>query len=210
MTRCIYEIAINKGLYPISRYIEHNLVDKTQKNFYTEWNDAFTEHYIQNDICHSEQQHDLIEFFKSNGDKTLSIIAPTSYGKSELILSAIEAFAGKRICILTSTKALLTQTRKRVKQMPELGFAKIIVHPEMYNSQDESCLAILTQERLLKLLKKDSLLSFDCIVVDEAHELLDNDQRSQVLASVLTVAQKRKPDTVVKFLTPFLEDTDNL
>ena len=42
-----------------------------------------------------------------------SVIAPTSYGKSELIISAVKEYAGKRICILTSTKALLIQTKEK-------------------------------------------------------------------------------------------------
>lgn len=53
-------------------------------------------------------------------------------------------------------------------------------------------------------------LAFDCIIVDEAHEILENNARSRILADVIIVAQKRNPDVAFKFLTPFLADSKNL
>lgn len=206
----LYEIAINKGLYPVSKFIEQNYIENSRRNFFTEWNDAFTEQYVYGDVCRSEQQNLLVHFFETKKDDTISVIAPTSYGKSELILSAVKEYAGRKICVLTSTKALLIQTKKRVQQISKAIFPKIVVHPEMYNTSDSSCLAVLTQERLLRIFKKDSLLSFDCIIVDEAHEMLDDDSRSRTLANVIIVAQKRNPKVAFKFLTPFLVDSTNL
>ncbi len=206
----LYEIAINKGLYPVSKFIELHYVDDEKRNFFTEWNDAFVEQYALGDIYQSEQQHLLVDFFNKKQTDTISVIAPTSYGKSELILSAVKEYAGRKICILTSTKALLTQTKKRIQPISKQFFSKIIVHPEMYNSKDQSCLAVLTQERLLRLFKKDSRLAFDCIIVDEAHEILEETSRSHTLANVIIVAQKRNPSIAFKFLTPFLYDSENL
>lgn len=206
----LYEIAVNKGLYPVSKFIEQHYIDDSKRNFFTEWNDAFTEQYVSGEVCRSEQQNSLVHFFESKKDDTVSVIAPTSYGKSELILSALKEYAGKNICVLTSTKALLIQTKKRVQQISKGIFPKIVVHPEMYNPNDSSCLAVLTQERLLRIFKKDPQLSFDCIIVDEAHEMLEDDSRSRTLANVIIVAQKRNPEVAFKFLTPFLADSTNL
>lgn len=206
----LYEISINKGLYPVSNFIERHCVSEEQRNFFTEWNNSFLSQYADEDIYQSEQQHELVEFFTSKAAETISVIAPTSYGKSELILAAVKEYAGKKICILTSTKALLTQTKKRVQTVSRGIFPKIIVHPEMYNKNADSCLAVLTQERLLRIFKKDPHLAFDCIVVDEAHELLENNARSHTLANVIIVAQNRNPDVAFKFLTPFLTDGKNL
>ena len=206
----LYEIAVNKGLYPVSKFIEQHYIDDSKRNFFTEWNDAFTEQYVSGEVCRSEQQNSLVHFFESKKDDTVSVIAPTSYGKSELILSAVKEYAGKNICVLTSTKALLIQTKKRIQQISKGIFPKIVVHPEMYNPNDSSCLAVLTQERLLRIFKKDPQLSFDCIIVDEAHEMLEDDSRSRTLANVIIVAQKRNPEVAFKFLTPFLADSTNL
>lgn len=206
----LYEIAVNKGLYPVSKFIEQHYIDDSKRNFFTEWNDAFTEQYVSGEVCRSEQQNSLVHFFESKKDDTVSVIAPTSYGKSELILSAVKEYAGKKICVLTPTKALLIQTKKRVQQISKGIFPKIVVHPEMYNPNDSSCLAVLTQERLLRIFKKDPKLSFDCIIVDEAHEMLEDDSRSRTLTNVIIVAQKRNPEVAFKFLTPFLADSTNL
>ena len=43
----------------------------------------------------------------------------------------------------------------------------------MYSDIDLHILAVLTQERLLKLLQENRELSFDFVIVDEAHNLLD-------------------------------------
>ena len=206
----LYEISINKGLFPVSKFIEQKYIPKERRNFFTEWNDSFLEQYAVGSIYQSEQQHMLVSFFENKKADTVSVIAPTSYGKSELILSAVKDYAGKKICILTSTKALLIQTKKRVQSVSKDIFPKIIVHPEMYNPNDRSCLAVLTQERLLRIFKKDTNLAFDCIIIDEAHEILEDNSRSHTLANVIIVAQKRNPNVVFKFLTPFLEDGRNL
>lgn len=206
----LYEIAINYGLYPVSRFIEKHLIEDEKKNFFTEWNDAFTEQYVKDNICLSEQQNSLIEFYESKKDDTVSVIAPTSYGKSELIIQSVKEFADKKICIVTSTKALLMQTKKRIQKECKGLFSKIVVHPEMYDSNDNACLAILTQERLLRIFKKNPFLKFDCIVIDEAHEMLEKESRSQMLSNVIIVAKNRNPNVVFKFLTPFLADSNNL
>lgn len=206
----LYEIAVNKGLYPVSKFIEKHYIDDSKRNFFTEWNDAFVEQYVSGEICRSEQQNSLVHFFESKKEDTVSVIAPTSYGKSELILPAVKEYAGRKICVLTSTKALLVQTKKRIQQISKGIFSKVVVHPEMYNPNDTSCLAVLTQERLLRIFKKDPSLSFDCIIVDEAHEILEENSRSRTLANVIIIAQKRNPDVAFKFLTPFLTDSKNL
>jgi replicative superfamily II helicase len=102
------------------------------------------------------------------------------------------------------------QTKKRIQCVGKGIFSKIIVHPEMYNLSDQSCLAVLTQERLLRLLKKDHKLAFDCVIVDEAHEILDDNIRSRTLANVIIITEKRNPNVVFKFLTPFLSNAENL
>ena len=156
----LYEIAVNKGLYPVSKFIEKHYIDDSKRNFFTEWNDAFVEQYVSGEICRSEQQNSLVHFFESKKEDTVSVIAPTSYGKSELILSAVKEYAGRKICVLTSTKALLVQTKKRIQQISKGIFSKVVVHPEMYNPNDTSCLAVLTQERLLRIFKMKLMKSW--------------------------------------------------
>lgn len=206
----LYEIAVNLGLFPISRFIEEHYIDNKNQTFFTMWNDAYAEQYKMGNMLLTNQQYELFHFFNSANDQDISIIAPTSYGKSELIINAVEEYKDRKICIITTTKALLLQTKRRIIDSGANNGKKIIVHPEMYNPYDSSCIAVMTQERLLRLLKNIPDLFFDCIVIDEAHEILENNQRSNLLATVIIVANKRNYRTCFKFLTPFVSDPNNL
>ena len=47
-------------------------------------------------------------------NKSYIVVAPTSYGKTELILSFLDTNLDKNVCIITPTKSLLAQTKKRI------------------------------------------------------------------------------------------------
>lgn len=207
--RPLYEIAINKGLYNIAKFIE-TTASNLYNNFFVEFNSAFLEQFKNNDIFLSDYQYRLNDFNNTNFNNSISIIAPTSYGKTELILEIIRNFSHQNICVITPSKALLNQTRHRILKAKINRVSKIIVHPDMYNEQDDSCVAVLTQERLLALLKDHERLYFDCVVVDEAHNLLAADGRNKLLASAIVMLNARNKQTVFKFLTPFLTDKNNL
>ena len=57
----------------------------------------------------------------------------------------VKEHAGKKICVLTLTKALLMQAKERIQSVSK-NFSNIVVHLEMYNFEDKSCLTILIQE----------------------------------------------------------------
>ena len=206
----LYEIALNLGLYPISAYIEQHLSSELEKGVFAELNSAYTEIYRQNDIYNSEEQYLLSSFYESNSDRTVSVVAPTSYGKTDLILNTLRATPQKNVCIITPTKSLLAQTRKRIlaAQIPHI--TKVVTHPDMVGDAELSCVAVLTQERLMRLLKNRPKLYFDYVIVDEAHDMLLPGNRSELLAAAIMVLNKRNSNTSFKFLTPFLNDSSNL
>ena len=204
----LYEVAINRGLYPISNLLSERYFSN-QGNVFTELNASFMSLYKEGNVCFTEAQKDVQNFNLANKDNSVAIVAPTSYGKTELILKIISQFEDKKVCVITPTKSLLNQTKKRVQNKHFSWISKVIVNPEMYNGED-SCVAVLTQERLLRLLKNNEHLAFDCVVVDEAHNLLQNNNRQKLLASVMIFLKKRNRNVVFKFLTPFLNDTSNL
>lgn len=206
----LYEISMNLGIIPITKFIEKKYMNSDVGNLFTEFNAAIGEQFFINNVYCSIEQKNLIDFFESHVDDTLSIVAPTSYGKTDLIMSTINRCQNKNICILTPTKSLLAQTKMRVIQSKIKWIDKIITHPEMYNGNEKNLVAILTQERLLRLLKKSNDIVFDYVIIDEAHGLLHDDDRNILLASVLLVLEKRNKDTTFKFLTPFLCEPENL
>ncbi|WP_107942633.1 DEAD/DEAH box helicase [Metasolibacillus fluoroglycofenilyticus] len=208
----LYDFALNQGLYPIVKIIEknENYNSHIEESFFKLFQAAFGENYKVNDIYLSEEQKDLNAFFISNNEKSITVIAPTSYGKSELIISTIKGERRGNVCIVVPTKALISQTKRRIMKSDIINFKKIITHPEMYIDSDVNVTAVLTQERLLRLLRNHKQLHFDIVFIDEAHNLLEKNERSILLASVISILEKRNSNVKFKFLTPFLIDQKNL
>lgn len=208
----LYDIALNSGLIPIVKSIEsiNEFEDNFNNSFFNNLYSAFSETYRIGDIYQSEQQKNLLAFFNEQESNSVSVIAPTSYGKSELIISSLKNRKSSNSCIIVPTKALVAQTKRRILEGIDSNETKIITHPEMFRSGDGNITAILTQERLLRLLRKEPELVFNVVFVDEAHNLLEDDSRSVLLATAIAILEKRNPKVIFKFLTPFLMDSLNL
>lgn len=209
----LYELSLNKGLIPIAQFIEENL-DYSEKygNIQTEINSINNIEYKWNDSYKTVGQYKLNKVTEDLKSNSQIIVAPTSYGKTEMILSFIKNDSYKKICIITPTKSLLAQTKKRI--INHFGYRKIITSPEMYNDKNDEIIAVLTQERLLRLLQNNANLKFDLLVIDEAHNLLDDfseeNSRSVILGAVIIICSKRNDRLVCKYLTPFLKSKDSL
>lgn len=209
----LYELSLNKGLISISQFIENNLnYSEKYGNLYTEINSIENDEFKWNNSYKTIGQFELFRKVEESKLQSQIIVAPTSYGKTELILSFIDHTKFKKICIISPTKSLLAQTKKRI--INQFGYRKIITYPEMYTNKDDEIIAVLTQERLLWLLQSNSDLIFDLLVVDEAHNILDefsNERtRSVILASVIIICKKRNDNLVCKYLTPFLKSKESL
>lgn len=206
----LYDISINNGLYPITKYIDKNHISDNRNNFFAEIYSSNLELYKSGDKYLSGQQYSLNDFYFRQKEKDVSIVAPTSYGKTELIIETLREWKGKNVCVITPTKSLLAQTRRRIINAKIDGVDKIVIHPDMFNRNEKNCVSVLTQERLMSLLKNNPDFSFDCVIVDEAHEILGGTSRNEILASDIIVLKKRNENTVFKFLTPFIVDSKNL
>src|SRR5699024_6307958 len=118
----------------------------------------------------------------------ISFSAPTSFGKSEVILSHIQRSLEKsipqRIGIITPTRSLLVQTIGMLKNFCRRKSIKLVQHDEMLSELDNSFIAVLTQERALRVLEKRSQF-FDVLYLDEAHNLFETNFRSILLSRVI-------------------------
>ncbi|MCM3000509.1 DEAD/DEAH box helicase [Paenibacillus cellulositrophicus] len=208
----LYDIALNEGLIPVVKLIENLDKYKTRfsESFFNSFISAMGENFKSGSMYLSDQQEKLYSFFNSTINETVSVVAPTSYGKSELIISTLKNMASGNTCIIVPTKALLAQTKRRLIKEDITNINKIITHPEMYIEGEENITAVLTQERLLRLLRRNPDLSFNMVFIDEAHNLLDDNERSILLAATISILEKRNRNVVFKFLTPFLIDESNL
>lgn len=210
----LYDVTVNSGLLPVSAVIdEADFESNRSRSFLQNFIGSYIDTFRDQGIVLTEQQESLRDFISDEYRNTIAVIAPTSYGKSELIIKSVRDNPKKKILILVPSKALLAQTKKRLidADIPKLG--KIITHPEMYSDEEGSRTSrafVLTQERLARLLHEQKRLCFDMVFIDEAHNLLQGDHRNELLATVICITGSRNPKTSFKFLTPFLCNELNL
>lgn len=211
--RPLYDFSINKGYMPISKFIEINHGgNKIDDNFFGVFFSAFHENFKDKQYYVSNGQKQLITF-SSRTDSNFALVAPTSYGKSEIIVDKIYSNLARRICVIVPSKALLTQTKKRLLDRSNNDLQRVITHPEMYKGNEQYFVAVLTQERLLRLLQKNPSLALDLVLVDEAHNLFGDkkgDGRSTLLAQTLIIVKSRNRNVVFNFFSPFISNPQNL
>ncbi|WP_295795245.1 DEAD/DEAH box helicase [Mucilaginibacter sp.] len=208
----LFDVAINKGFIPISKFIEakHFKKNPIDEKFFSNYFSSYQENFRQEEIYLTYGQKKLIRF-SDDHKSNFVLVAPTSYGKSEIIINKVAENLNKKVCILVPSKALLAQTKKRILGSPyanEVG--RIITHPEMYRGNEINFVAVLTQERYLRLLQKNQLLTIDILLVDEAHNLLKRNSRAVLLAQVIMITLKRNANTILNFFSPFISDGKNL
>ncbi len=83
----------------------------------------------------------------------------------------------------------------------------------MYKGNETEFVAVLTQERLLRILQKNPTLTLDLVLVDEAHNLFgekNNDGRATLLAQSIIILKSRNENVVFNFFSPFISDPENL
>lgn len=209
----LYDFSINAGFIPVSKFIENTIGDKASRGerFFNLYLSAFKDMFKDGNKYLSIGQMDLLEFSRSELKDTL-IVAPTSYGKSELMIGKVAQNLGKKICIVVPSKALLSQTKRRLFECEEIAnqSVRIITHPEMYRDDDEAFIAVFTQERVQWVIEKHQDFSVDILMIDEAHSLLDGDPRSALLIQILLILRKRNRDVQLKLYTPFLSSAESV
>ena len=211
--RALYDFTINYGYYPIAKKIQElGLLDRLS------WNDIVANielsRFSDERKTLTLEQFNIFNKISEKKDTIFSFIAPTSYGKSEMIFNhLIENDQCKNIAIVVPTKSLINQvyndSKKHVKNR------KILVHDQNYN-KDESgkILAVVTQERALRLIESGCI--FDIIYIDEAQELLPyefnlfKNNRSLLLARFIRIARKKNNFLKEVYLSPVIENSDNL
>lgn len=163
-------------------------------------------------IYYTQEQIEINEKF-NNTDENAVIIAPTSFGKTELIKKyVLDNYKNKNICIVVPTKVLVNQVRYDLLKMFSKNDIniKIITH---YDSiiKGENNIFVLTQERLFKLVyDRNSSIVFDTLLVDEAHNIFDNKERSILLTKVIILLQLKNKNLIIKLFSPVIENAESL
>lgn len=204
----LYDIALNQGLIPIAKSLSDHYLTSENNSFIKILSDNFSDNFNVNGITLTEQQSNMNMFIKETPDNDVALVAPTSYGKSNLIIEEIKKYNTKNRCVIVPSKALISQMKNNIIKSYSSS-VKVITHPEMYKQGNDN-IFVLTQERASKLLSKNKHLFFDTLLIDEAHNLLENTQRSKLLASVIYRSIFRNKTSKIKYFTPFLNDANSL
>lgn len=205
--RPLYDFATNFGFYPIVRDIQQKELIPDMK-FIEDLAGLKLEDFNHENYTETLQQKITRRRLLENDSRNISYIAPTSYGKSSLIIEHIKNNLDKnlKVAIIVPTKSLLAQTYKLVRKAD--FNCKIIIHDEMYRDE-ERFIGVLTQERALRLLEKNKLW-LDILYIDEAHNLFEKDNRSILLSRLLRFNAQRNKNQKVIYLSPLINDSKNL
>lgn len=201
----LFDVSINLGYFPVVKLIKR---DNKGDSFWDAFQESVIDVYKTDDYMSTFEQFYVRKSFNIK-EKSFAVIAPTSYGKSELIEQTINIEGN--VCILVPTKALLAQTKRRLLTQPLLSKKSFITHPDMeLPPNNQGIIAILTQERLIRFFQTHKDLFFDMAFIDEAHNLLDDSDRSRLLAAAIAMIKKRNEGVSFAFLTPFVKEIENL
>ncbi len=186
-----YEYILKEGLYPLLRnYFLNN------KNF----KEKFQLEVIKDfELDGKTLTYDQYQFFtKVNNQNNSVFIAPTSFGKSSAIIKKINENPDKKILIIVPSKLLISQFSTEI--INKMGI-KPITHPDQRKLT--SNIYILTQERVHTLLSNDKDITFDILFVDEAHHLMEKENRSHILSAAIINIINRNKKIAQFYFTPF-------
>lgn len=199
----LYDCSFELGLYPLAKSIADVVEGRfnTLKDYIAlaEIKENFTE-----DVTLTLEQKLSDRSFYSCSGEGFAYIAPTSFGKTERLVKAVlDDNSGPRPCVIVPTKSLLAQTRDDVfKYHPR---TKVITHDEMYQHEN-AFIAILTQERALRLLEANPTLSFSSLFIDEAHNAFEPNDRALLISRLIREAKLRNHSTKFYYFSPVIND----
>lgn len=204
--RPLYDISLNMGFYPVSSYVyKYEMINLNNLSLQLIENEINIL-YKRNDIIRTKEQYKIGKEVLQDKSYNISYVAPTSFGKSELIIDHIKNNKYNKIAIIVPSKSLISQTYDLIRSSQLLY--KIIIHDEMYNNETRF-IAILTQERALRLIEKCNV-TFDMLYIDEAHNILDNDVRAILLTRLIQIVKEQNNNCCMIFLSPIVNNSNNI
>lgn len=171
------------------------------------------ENSVSNDTLLTNFQYKL--FTSLSGERSLSVSAPTSAGKSFVLnmdlMRRLTSQTDKCIIYIVPTRALISEVTSRVRAtVRHQGLNDVIIRsapfPLESHLKSKSVVYVLTQERLLSLLKPENEVTrIDSIFVDEAHEI-HKGKRGIVLQNAVDLTLKKHPSASVFFASPLIKN----
>lgn len=161
----------------------------------------------------TDSQIDIM--FAVLNDRNIVFSAPTSYGKSSIIVNSMFLRLFKKeinnVIFVLPSKALINEYRKKINKLISVFDYKITVNENPYiERSDNQNIHLFTQERLLifEALNKQKI---DYIVFDEVQELLSivkkaHAERAVLLAKSISLYENKNVPMV--FLMPYIQNPE--
>lgn len=149
-------------------------------------------------------------FFRSKilEKKNIIFSAPTSFGKSTIVIDAIKELMKqekvKKILFILPTKALINEYRRKIKLSIEN--VPIIENPYI-EDEFEKVIYLFTPERFIVFYENNKQCKIDYVINDEAQMLINIDKKKCVDRSILlakTLSILANKDIPIIFLMPYV------
>ena len=155
-------------------------------------------------------------FYEYLSFDALSISAPTSSGKSfillQIILDYIKVHQGASIVYIVPTRALIQQVAADINDiLKNNAIADVVVSsvPTIITEKGTHHIYVLTQERLHWILEDNASFSPNCLIVDEAQKIGDG-SRGIILQQAIEEISRRSQNTKILFASPMTENPEML
>lgn len=198
----LFEIFKLTDTYPLLINFEDRFLDNEESaNIFDVCNYKLR---VKNNKILNNTQYDIRNQIKQQ--KNIIFSAPTSYGKSTIVLETIKEDIKskkiKRLIFLLPTKALINEYRRKIKK--NIINIEIIENPYFKDDYD-SLILLFTQERFLIYNSINKNASFDYVIVDEAQILYKlKDDRTIILAKSLSILSNKHIPFI--FLLPYFSE----
>ena len=204
----LLDFSANFGFFPIVGSLSKHL-EKSSNVKNLAIIEYLSSKFAYGDVIETKEQNIVRHEFGRNESIDACLIAPTSFGKSKLIFEHIKENTSKndKVAIIVPSKSLIMQTYRSIRSLRN-GY-KIVLHEDMYNN-DNRMVAVLTQERALRLLEANDELYFNVVYIDEAHKMLENSYRAVLLTRFIKLNRIRSIDSRFLYFSPVLASSDSI
>ena len=209
----LYEVSYKLFNMPVIEMLDRINNAENEVSLMEELYEIIKDKCKEKDLIYTGKQKKMKnEFFDK--DIETSVVAPTSFGKTELLKEYIyKNYETKNICVILPSKAMINQLKIDLLNMfkQEQVKPKIITHYDINLSSTQKHIFVFTQERLFKFIydRRKEIL-FDTLLVDEAHNVFQKDNRNKLLARMIILLKNKNPNLIIKYFSPVIEDYNNI
>ncbi len=171
-----------------------------------------------NIVCNPFQKR-FIDSVTNSDLKILSISAPTSSGKSYIVLQwliknlELENSNKVNIAIIVPTRALINQYERDLNQKLKSNIDKVHIETMPFHNGNilnkNKTIYIFTQERMNAFINKNLSIKFKILFVDEAQKIGDG-HRGVLLESIIEKIKNTSNSTKIIFTSPFVKNPQSI